>query len=223
MSLRRMAKYLHTTTKTIARKLKFMSTICAQENDKLLKSRGEATCVEFDELETFEHAKCKPLAVAVAVEAGTRRILGLEVSPMSSKASTSVRAKKKYGDRVDKRRDGLLALLLKINPYCANNVTFKSDKCPFYPAAVNKFRKETSKTPTLKRYKGAYACETGQGEMKKLLFDPLFTINHTLAMLRANVNRLFRKTWNTTKKMECLVQHLNLYVYYHNRFLLKGI
>jgi len=217
-----MAKLLHTTTTTIARKRAFMSTICAQENDKLLKSQGAASCVGFDELETFEHTKYKPLSVALAVENGTRRILGFEVSPMSPKGSSSKRAKKKYGDRVDKRRDGLLALLQKINPYCADTICFKSDKCPFYPAAVNKFRKSNAKEVELKRYKGAYACETGQGELKKLQFDPLFSINHTLAMLRANVNRLFRKTWNTTKKMKCLIEHLNLYMYYHNRYLLQG-
>ena len=61
---------------------------------------------------------------------------------------------------------------------------------------------------------------TGQGELKKLRFDPLFALNHTCAMLRANINRLFRRTWCTTKKKERLEQHLAVYMDFHNRILL---
>ena len=54
---------------------------------------------------------------------------------------------------------------------------------------------------------------------KKVKFDPLFSLNHTFAMLRANVNRLFRKTWCTTKKPQRLADHLALYALYHNEVL----
>jgi hypothetical protein len=38
-------------------------------------------------------------------------------------------------------------------------------------------------------------------------------------MLRANINRLFRRTWCTTKKPERLEQHLAVYMDFHNRVL----
>ena len=63
---------------------------------------------------------------------------------------------------------------------------------------------------------------TGQGELKKLRFDPLFSLNHTCAMLRANINRLFRRTWCTTKKAACLKRHVAVYVRFHNTVLLKA-
>ena len=69
---------------------------------------------------------------------------------------------------------------------------------------------------------GGRGCVTGQGELKKLRFDPLFALNHTCAMLRANINRLFRRTWCTTKKKERLEQHLAVYMDFHNRILLAG-
>ena len=56
----------------------------------------------------------------------------------------------------------------------------------------------------------------GQGELKKTAFDPIFSINHTFAMMRANISRLIRKTWNTTKKVESLINHLHIYVWMHN-------
>jgi hypothetical protein len=39
--------------------------------------------------------------------------------------------------------------------------------------------------------KGRHGCVVGQGELKKIVFDPLFSFNHTAAMARANINRLF--------------------------------
>ncbi|HXH76731.1 MAG TPA: hypothetical protein VNJ08_17305, partial [Bacteriovoracaceae bacterium] len=60
-----------------------------------------------------------------------------------------------------------------------------------------------------------------QGELKKVRFDPLFMVNHTCALLRANVNRLIRKTWCTTKDPARLKDHLDVFVYYYNEILLK--
>ena len=51
---------------------------------------------------------------------------------------------------------------------------------------------------------------------KKDFFDPIFSINHTFAMMRANISRLIRKTWNTTKNVESLINHLHIYVWMHN-------
>ena len=69
------------------------------------------------------------------------------------------------------------------------------------------------------QFKGEKSTVSGQGELKKVAKDPLFSINHTFAMLRANVNRLIRKTWCTTKKMARLIDHLSIYVWMHNTVL----
>ncbi|HEY8279241.1 MAG TPA: transposase, partial [Bdellovibrionota bacterium] len=70
-----------------------------------------------------------------------------------------------------------------------------------------------------KTYEGKRGAQGGQGELKKVKFDPLFSLNHTCAMFRANVNRLFRKTWCTTKRIDRLRAHLMIYAHYHNRHL----
>ena len=69
--------------------------------------------------------------------------------------------------------------------------------------------------------RGRRGCVVGQGELKAGGFDPLFSLNHSFAMLRANINRLFRRTWNTTKKPERLALHIALYVLYHNWVLIN--
>ncbi len=70
---------------------------------------------------------------------------------------------------------------------------------------------------THKRVKGGRGAITGQGELKKLRFDPIFSLNHTCAMLRANLSRLARKTWSTTKTIQGLIDHLSIYAAYHHR------
>ena len=88
----------------------------------------------------------------------------------------------------------------------------KSDQNPHYPKDLKKaFPHATHET-----HKGQRGSIVGQGELKKIRFDPLFSLNHTCAMTRANMNRLFRRTWCTTKIPERLVDHFAIYAVYHN-------
>lgn len=173
---------------------------------------------EFDDLETFEHSKLKPLSVTIAVETGSRKILGFRVAQMPAKGLLAKKSLKKYGRIRDERKFARKALFndiqLLVDPCCH----IKSDENPHYKDDVRRF------FPNAKHsiYKGRRGCVVGQGELKGGGFDPLFSLNHTYAMFRANVSRLFRRTWNTTKKRQRLALHLSLYVFYHNNFLLKG-
>ncbi len=51
------------------------------------------------------------------------------------------------------------------------------------------------------------------------ILSKLNRLNHTCAMLRANINRLIRRSWSTTKNAENLAHHLTIYVNYHNECL----
>lgn len=70
-------------------------------------------------------------------------------------------------------------------------------------------------------HKGRRGAVVGQGELKKIGFDPLFSLNHTCAMLRANISRLVRRTWATTKRADRLKDHLFVYMDVHNSELIK--
>ncbi len=216
------ARILKTSQKTIARKLKYLAGVCSQNVKSDLSAKPLASKVQFDELETFEHTKCKPISVALAVEEDTRRILGFRLSTMPANGHLAKIALAKYPPRKDLRVQGMKEMLQQISEYCEpENLTLKSDQCPRYPSLVQSVFQGRLKNHIA--FKGARGSSTGQGEIKKLWRDPLFSLNHTCAMFRAHVNRLFRKTWNTTKKMECLQDHLQLYMHYHNAVLIaKG-
>jgi hypothetical protein len=171
--------------------------------------------IQFDDLETSEHTKCKPLSVALAVDPSTRKILNYQVSQMPAKGLLAQKARKKYGPRPDQRGSGWNKLMEGLGSYVSTCAVWTSDENPHYPRFLKKHYPHAKHI----QVKGGRGAIIGQGELKKLRFDPLFSLNHACAMLRANLNRLFRKTWCTTKNKKGLIDHLALYVHYHNTVL----
>jgi hypothetical protein len=167
----------------------------------------------FDEMETFEHSKCKPLSLAVAVEEGSRRLLAIAVAQMPAKGHLAAIARKKYGPRADHRRQGLAHVLGQVSRVAIpEGLVVKSDQCPRYPRAV----RESLPGVRHVTFKGRRGCVVGQGELKSGGFDPLFALNHSCAMVRDNLKRLSRRTWCTTKRPDRLQCLLNLYICAHN-------
>lgn len=101
-------------------------------------AQPKATVVEFDDLESFEHTKCKPLSVTLAVESSTRRILGLSVGSMPAKGLL-VRKAAKYGFRKDERKDARRYLFTKIQGLIGEKGLLKSDSNPHYRTDVAEF------------------------------------------------------------------------------------
>ena len=219
VSRRRTAYLLGTTRKTVDRKFLFLSTLLSKANKVLLEkhfAEKKAFAIQLDELETFEHTKCKPLSVPMIVEQESRIILGASVSVMPCSGKLAKISKAKYGRRADLRLKTLSKLLKKTKGYIEKEPQISSDCCPRYPRAIKAVFKNAIHLP----FRGRRPRGQGFGELKKGWHDPLFSINHSFAMLRANINRLARRTWCTTKKKERLQAHLNLYIYFHNTWIL---
>lgn len=215
VSLRRSAKLLSISRTTVARKLIYLGQQSQIKLSKMNQHCPKAQVVEFDDQETFEHTKCKPLSITLAVESKTRRILAFEVSQMSAKGHLTHIAFKKYGRREDTRYQGRRRLFKTLKDLVLENAIFKSDQNPHYPSDVRRhFPKARHET-----FKGQRGSIVGQGELKRVRFDPLFSLNHTCAMTRANMNRLFRRTWCTTKLPKRLEDHFAIYAVYHNETL----
>ena len=212
VSQRRIAYLKNLNRKTVARKLKFLGIAAKEALQLTLLNYPKTKQMTFDDLETIEHTKLKPLSVTLAVDDHSRRILGIEVSTMGAKGLLVAKSLKKYGKLKDERRVKREQLFTRIKPFIENGALIKSDENPYYLEDVKRhFPNSIHET-----WKGQRGSLGGQGELKKIRFDPLFTLNHTCAMLRANINRLYRKTWCTTKKKEMLEYHLNLYALFHN-------
>lgn len=216
MSQRRIAFLLSLNRKTVIKKFLFLGAISALTLKQSQQKYAPAKDVQFDDLETFEHSKLKPLSVIAMVETESRRILGFRVARMSAKGHLVKQSLKKYGRRVDERKKCRQQLFEEIQPLLTEDCVIRSDESPHYKSDVKKFFPKAIH----KVYLGRKGCVVGQGELKGGGFDPLFSLNHSYAMKRANINRLFRRTWNTTKNPERLSLHLAIYVLFHNEFLI---
>lgn len=214
VSQRGAARVLRVNRKTVVRRFRFLAEQARAEQERWLKSqpRQALTHLQWDDLETSEHSKCKPVSVALAVDPTTRKILSFEVSRMPAKGHLARLARKKYGPRPDERPQGWRRLMNSLQPVLSPQAEILSDSHPHYPRVVQRAFPQAVHV----RVPGRRGCVVGQGELKEGGFDPLFALNHTFAMLRAHLNRLFRRTWCTTKTLAGLRDHIDLYVAYHN-------
>ena len=216
-SQRRAAMDLAVNRKTVVRKFIFLGNAAQEALAFTNKLAPKVSHLQFDDMESFVHTKCKPVSMTLAVEFGTRRILGFEVAQMSAKGKLAKIALKKYGPREDKRAQARDKLFTELRELVTDDALIESDMNPHYPGSVKKhFPNSLHKV-----HKGRRGCVVGQGELKRGGYDPLFSLNHTCAMFRANVNRLFRRTWCTTKKQDRLELHMALYALAHNLKLIK--
>lgn len=215
VSMRRVALMLGLNKKTVARKAEYLGVQCSKKLAAQLETFKDITAIQFDELQTIEHTKCKPLSVAMAVSKKDRKILGFQVSKMPATGHLAAISRKKYGFRPDNRIAGLQSLFEHLQLFLKDNIEISSDECPYYKPTVKTYFPKA----TYRQFKGEKSSISAQGELKKTVRDPLFSMNHTFAMLRANINRLIRKTWCTTKKISRLIHHLSIYIWVHNNIL----
>jgi len=220
VSQRRAARILHANRKTIVRKFLWAAAQAELRHASFVRSLppGPLSAVQFDEMESFERSKGLPLSIPLVVQPKTRKILALDVCRMPAKGLLARKSIQKYGPRADERGPTAVRLLRGIQETLGVPSEILSDQNPQYPGWIQR----AWGSPALSAHqtvKGRRGCVVGQGELKAGGWDPLFSLNHTAAMIRANVNRLARRTWCTTKRPDRLRAHLILYADYHNRVL----
>jgi hypothetical protein len=199
----------------IARRVVRFGNCAAFNLEAYRKTRPLATVVQIDEMESFEHTKCKPLTMPIAVEQGTRKILSLRVGSIAAKGKLAEISRAKYGRRVCQRKACLKAVLKELSSCFLSTGIIKSDESKHYPKPIG----ETFPHATHKSFKGRRGCVTGQGEMKRGGFDPIFSLNHSYAMFRDNLKTLSRRTWCTCKRPDRLQLLMFMYAWFHNLWL----
>ena len=219
ISMRRAGWLLNLHQITVARKLIYLAKKSRIDNSQFLENLKDNPVknFQFDDLITSEHTKMKPISITVAVNKDNREILGLKVCQIPAFGLLAKKSVRKYGYRKSFHKLSLEKLFESIKETINPTAHVESDEHKTYLEIVKKYLPRV----THERYKGGRGAITGQGELKKLNYDPLFTVNHTCAMLRGNINRLIRKTWCTTKNSERLQDHLDIYMYFHNQLYLK--
>lgn len=221
VSQRRAAKIVGVNKVTAARKFDYWSKKAALENAKFREKlrNHQATHIQFDDQITKEKTKLKPLSITVMSDVERRFILGFKVSQIPSFGHLAKISVKKYGYRKSYHHEALNELFTEVTPLVHQRSRIDSDEHKTYEQFVRKFFPKAN----YKQYKGQKSSIAGQGELKKTGYDPLNSINHTLAMLRDGVSTLVRKSWAVTQDPNRLRGHLEIFTFYYNQIYLGGL
>lgn len=216
-SINRMALHLNLHPKTIERKLQYLAEKARRSQKNLLQKmqKNKIAEIQFDDLIASIHTKLKPVSISVVIDPEQRVILGARVAEIPAFGKIAEISKRKYGRRQNLHPKTLDRLLFDLRENIASDCVFKTDEHKRYSEIILKNYPQAKHLT----FKGERATVAGFGEMKQRAFDPLFQINQTLAMFRANMNRLFRRSWNTSKKQNSLQEHLDIFIDYFNEVL----
>lgn len=220
LSQARIAASLHVSRITVARKICKIAIFARRDHRLWQAQRQAAREVQFDEMQTFEHSKCKPISIGLAICKDDRSIVAAHAATMPATGLLAARSRKKYGRRPDLRPFAMRRLMEDIRTtHHEVQDCIRSDKKSSYGPLVARY------LPTVRHEvsKGRRGCVVGQGELKAGGYDPLFNLNHNAAMIRDNLKTMSRRTWCTVKRLCRFMDLLDLYVHFHNRFVVMKI
>lgn len=213
MSLRRAAKILNVSYSTVYARFLWLAALSEAAFAEFLKSTASPKELYLDEMESLEHTKLKPLTIPLLVDEDFR-FFGISSGEMPAKGHLSEISKKKYGPR-HSTSEALIEQLLRKLPKQIKPSVVKSDGKPSYRKLIQRrwknIRHEVCPRKEEKTREQLYL------NYEKKKYDPMFQLNQRCAKLRADVNRLMRRSWSTTKKAENLTKHLMIYACYNNK------
>jgi hypothetical protein len=218
--MRRCAKVLCLDRKTVGRKLVWLARRARKKHADVLKSGDVASSyVQFDEMETFAGNRMRPLSIALAVRAKTGQIIAARVAAMNCHGPLAAKAASLYPNRIDTRDRARTNVLKAVGKIANSRITIATDGNPAYRPVIRtvlpRARHEVHVGGRTKKIQQQQQPPQKKG---KKPFDPLFRLNHTCAKIRADLARMARKTWATTKRMWALQYHLDLYIAYNNGY-----
>jgi len=178
------------------------------------KSRAWDGRFLLDELETYEHnRRLKPVTVPVLVHKPSHCILHASVGTLPARKPLSPANQKKLekleqveGKRCSESREKVAECFDVLQGVCPTSG----------PVRVGTDQKRTYRTLLKQRFGDRLEHETTHSSMPRTIWNPLFVVNHTFAMLRDGLSRLVRRTWAGSKEREKLEWHLWLYIGWRN-------
>jgi hypothetical protein len=221
VSQNRLAVNLSLDRKTIVRKIRFLAKKAREVHEWNLNPENPDRIIvnmaQFDEMETHEHTRMKPVTIAMAVESWwdgktkkyrTGRIIDAVAAPMYYKGRLAPKAQEKYGNREDKSGVARKAALISVSQAAASipNLRVLTDGKKEYASLIQE------------EIKGCQHKTICRKDNSGTEFDKMFALNHTCSRVRHDNARMNRETWVTTKTIKGLQDNLDLYIAYYNKY-----
>ena len=201
-TLRGMARILKVDYKTVVRKFRFMAEQARLRHIQAMNEKEIVTrYIQFDEMETFEHSKEKPLGIELSIRPKTGQILSAKVCRIPIKALTLTPTKKQaYKLKTDRKK---VFMEMMYETAKALNENYSVLSCDGNPQSIQLAK---------------IMCPKSLIETHVNDYAGMWRLNHTCAKLRHHISRLKRKTWATTKDRKFLQMHLDLFIAYQNGY-----
>ena len=213
VGLRQTARQVGLNPKSVQHKMRKISRTLALLHGNLSRRLPEARTFLMDEEETYESASIRPVTMPVLIERETRLVIGTEVGSIRRLAPANTKRRRKqeteealHGKRKDESKGAVrkvLELLRSKLPPKARLHLITDQKSTYGPLAKTVFGDRVTRTEVSSR-------------LARGTYNPLFPINHTLAMTRDNNGRLRRQSWLVTKKRRFLQCQMQLFQVYRN-------
>jgi len=203
---------------TIAHRLMLLGEHCKSFHrwrlDRACKDRDPSGIFQLDELETFEHSRrLAPVTMPVLIERSSYFVLEFETAPLPCRGRLSEADRKRkevrealFGRRVSGSRRAVKRCFESLARLQSRSacVQVQTDRKSSYAGILR--RKFGS------RLVHRRISSRGRRDYR----NPLFPINHTLAMLRDGISRLVRRTWAASKLRQRLERHAWIWVIWRN-------
>jgi hypothetical protein len=209
---RQAARNLLCTRKTVVHRLRLLSGHArAFHGEVLLRAQREGGLpgrFQIDELETFENSRrlC-PVTMPVLIERRSYFAVHFEVAPLPprGKPHRNERERPKGSRRSGSNAavERCFRVLADVRPK-DKDVVVSSDFKPSYGGLLRKV------------LPGAHRHLRHSSKARRDRYNPLFPINHTLAMLRDGLSRLVRRSWGASKQRDWLERHAWIWIAYRN-------
>jgi transposase-like protein len=213
---RQAARVLRCDRKTIAHRLELLGEHCRDFHASRLAlvQGGLGGTFQLDELETFEHSRrLRPVTMPILIERKSFFVLDLRTAalPCRGRLSRKDREKKSEREAAGGVRSSGSRLAVE---RCFETLA----RClgEDLPVRVQTDQKSSYRTILARRFGSRLAHERHSSRARRDYRNPLFPINHTLAMLRDGISRLVRRTWAASKLRARLEDHAWIWAVWRN-------
>jgi transposase-like protein len=215
---RQAARVLGCSRGTVAHRLELLGEHCERFHRwRLSKARGKilsSSIFQLDELETFEHnRRLAPVTVPVLLERKSYFVIDLKTASLPARGGLRKRDRERKEAREKmhgRRKSGSVRAV----EGCIRTL---SEACPIgAPIRIQTDRKETYPSILKRHLKCGIVHERHSSTARRDYANPLFPINHTLAMMRDGISRLVRRTWAASKLKEKLERHAWIWAVWRN-------
>lgn len=212
VTLRQSARTFGVTRATVERRLDRFGLHARLFHEARMAGKELAGNFQLDEAETFEEdRRKKPLTLPVLIERSSFFLVHVEVASLPARTtSTKRKPARAESSSSSRRRSGSRSAVKRCFEALASHRTvgkrlFVQTDC------------KTSYPPLLREVFGKeFVHERTISTKKRDSRNPLFAVNHTLAMLRDGLSRLVRRSWAHAKRARRLERALWVYLLWRN-------